>query len=82
MFKAIIYIFIFYSLAISNERENIVNVLESYNDAFARADYSDIVNHFDYPASFNLPDKTIDASCKFKLKLIYKSINNSRLGGP
>ena len=74
MFKAIIYIFIFYSLAISNERENIVNVLESYNDAFVRADYSDIVNHFDYPASFNLPDKTIDASCKFKLKLIYKKI--------
>ena len=74
MFKAILYIFIFYSLAISNERENIVNVLESYNDAFARADYSDIVNYFDYPASFNLPDKTIGASCKFKLKLIYKKI--------
>ena len=34
MFKAIIYILIFYSLAISNEREDIVNVLESYNDAF------------------------------------------------
>ena len=74
MFKAIIYMFIFYSLVISNEREDIVKVLESYNDAFARADYSDIVNHFDYPASFNLPDKTIGASCKFKLKLIYKKI--------
>ena len=74
MFKTIIYILIFHSLAISNKREDIVNVLESYNDAFVRADYSDIVNHFDYPASFNLQDKTIGASCKFKLKLIYKKI--------
>ena len=74
MFKTIIYILIFHSLAISYKREDIVNVLESYNDAFARADYSDIVNHFDYPASFNLQDKTIGASCKFKLKLIYKKI--------
>jgi len=74
MFKTIIYILIFHSLAISNKREDIVNVLESYNDAFARADYSDIVNYFDYPTSFNLEDKTIVASCKFKLKLMYKKI--------
>ena len=74
MFKAILYIFIFYSLAIATERQNIIDVLESYNEAFGKAEYSNIVNYFDYPASFNLQDKTVGASCKFKLKLIYKKI--------
>ncbi len=74
MFKAISYIFIFYSLIIAIERQDIVEVLENYNEAFGKADYSDIVNYFDYPASFNLQDKTIRASSKFKLKLIYKKI--------
>ena len=63
MFKAILYIFIFYSLIIATERQDIVDVLESYNEAFGQADYSDIVNYFDYPASFNLQDKTVGASC-------------------
>tara|TARA_A100001011_G_scaffold387697_1_gene465958 strand:- start:111 stop:440 length:330 start_codon:yes stop_codon:yes gene_type:complete len=61
-------------LAIATERQDIVGLLENYNEAFGKADYSDIVNYFDYPASFNLQDKTIGASCKFKLKLIYKKI--------
>ena len=74
MFKTILYIFIFYSFAISTERQDIVDVLENYNNAFGKANYSDIVNYFDYPASFNLQDKTIGASSKFKLKLIYKKI--------
>ena len=55
-------------------REDILNVLEIYNEAFGKADYSDIINYFDYPAYFNLQDKTVGASCKFKLKLIYKKI--------
>ena len=61
-------------MAIATERQDIVGLLENYNEAFGKADYSDIVNYFDYPASFNLQDKTIGASCKFKLKLIYKKI--------
>ena len=44
MFKAISYIFIFYSLIIAIERQDIVEVLENYNEAFGKADYSDIVN--------------------------------------
>ena len=74
MFKKILYIFIFYSLSIAIERQDIIDVLDDYNKAFKNADYSDIVNYFDYPASFNLQDKTIGASGKFKLKLIYKKI--------
>ena len=61
-------------MAIATERQDIVDVLENYNEAFGKADYSDIVNYFDYPASFNLQNKTIGASGKFKLKLIYKKI--------
>ena len=74
MFKIILYTLIFYSLAIGTERQDIVNALENYNKAFGKGDYSDIVNYFNYPASFNLQDKTITASGKFKLKLIYKKI--------
>ena len=54
MFKAILYIFIFYSLAIAIEKQDIVDVLESYNETFRQANYSDIVNYFDCPVSFNL----------------------------
>ena len=74
IFKLILYIFIFHTLAMATAREDILNVLESYNEAFGKADYSDIINYFDYPAYFNLQDKTVGASCKFKLKLIYKKI--------
>ena len=54
MFTAILYIITFYSLAIATEKQDIVDVLESYNEAFGQANYSDIVNYFDCPASFNL----------------------------
>ena len=74
MFKPILYIFIFYSLTIANERQDIIDMLENYNEAFGKADYANIINCFDYPVSFNLQDKTIGASSKFKLKLIYKKI--------
>ena len=64
-------------MAIATERQDIVDVLENYNEAFGKADYSDIVNYFDYPVSFNLQDKTMGASGKFKLKLIYKKIRGA-----
>ena len=74
MFKLILYIFTFYSLTIATERQDIIDVLEKYNEAFGKADYANIIHCFDYPVSFNLQDKTIGASSKFKLKLIYKKI--------
>tara|TARA_B100000902_G_scaffold217515_1_gene206722 strand:- start:589 stop:987 length:399 start_codon:yes stop_codon:yes gene_type:complete len=55
-------------------KSDILVVMDIYNKAFAEADYSRIVKIFDYPASFNLEDKTIMASNRFKLKLIYKKI--------
>ncbi len=77
MFKTISLIFIFSTLLMPNEKENILNVLEDYNKAFGEANYSQIVSFFDYPTFFNLKDKTIIASSKFKLKLIYKKIRGS-----
>ncbi len=73
MFKKII-ILLFLSLSMSFEKKDIVDVLENYNVAFAESNYSEIAKYFDYPASFNLKDKTISASNKFKLKLIYRKI--------
>ena len=64
----------FYSVSIASTRQDIVDILDNYNKAFGEANYSDIVNYFDYPTTFNLKDKTIGASGKFKLKLIYKKI--------
>ena len=57
MFKAILYIFTFYSLATATEKQNIVDVLDSYNEAFGQADYSDIVNYFDYSKTIYLGKK-------------------------
>ena len=74
MFKTILLVFMFLSSVIAIERQDIVNVLNKYNEAFGEADYSKIVNYFDYPTFFNLEDKTILASNRFKLKLIYKKI--------
>ncbi|MBI72284.1 MAG: hypothetical protein CMG61_02335 [Candidatus Marinimicrobia bacterium] len=74
MLKIISYFFIFISLALANEKQNIIDVLDQYNKAFGKADYSNIAKCFDYPAYFNLQDKTIGASGKFKLKLIYRKI--------
>ncbi len=74
MSKIIIYLLISHSLLISSEKENIIDVLEKYNKAFGEANYSEIINYFDYPVSFNLQDKTISTSYRFKLKFIYKKI--------
>ena len=74
MIRLVVFIIILLSSAISNERENIIKLLENYNNAFGKSDYSEIINCFDYPTSFNLIDKTIIASNKLKLKFIYKKI--------
>ncbi len=64
---------LFNSLVFANQK-NIIDVFEDYNKSFAAKDYRNIVKHFDLPASFNLQEKTISASSKFKLKLIYRKI--------
>ena len=64
-------------MIMSSEKQDIIEVLEEYNKAFGEKKYSEIINFFDYPASFNLTDKTITASNRFKLKLIYKKIIGS-----
>ena len=74
MFKTILHILIFYSLAMATEKQDIVDVLQSYNKAFGEADYTKIISFFDYPTSFNLSDKTVTASNRFKLRLIYKKL--------
>ena len=74
MIRLVIFIIILLSSATSNERENIINLLENYNNAFGKSNYPEIINCFDYPTSFNLIDKTIIASNKLKLKFIYKKI--------
>lgn len=68
---------IFFSILIPNQKKEIIKVLEEYNQMFIKADYSKIINHFNYPVSFNLSKKTITASNKLKLKLIYKKLRGS-----
>tara|TARA_B100000700_G_C14800976_1_gene740564 strand:- start:1 stop:447 length:447 start_codon:yes stop_codon:yes gene_type:complete len=72
--KNLLILIAFFSLILSNQKQDIVDVLKSYNKAFSEADYSKIITFFDYPASFNLSDKTITASNRFKLRLIYKKL--------
>ena len=72
--KNLLILIVFFSLILSNQKQDIVDVLQSYNKAFGEADYSKIITFFDYPASFNLSDKTITASNRFKLRLIYKKL--------
>ena len=60
----------------SVEKENIIEVLDNYSKAFGDADYSKIVSFFDSQVSFNLQNKTIKASSRFKLKLIYKKMRS------
>ncbi len=74
MFKIFLFLGLFFSFGASSERENILEVLDKYNKAFGEANYSQISKLFDYPASFNLAEKTITAQNSFKLKLIYKKI--------
>ena len=74
MLKIILLLLMTISLATSNKKEDIINILEGYNNAFSNENYSKIISFFDYPTSFNLNDKTIMASNKFKLRLIYWKI--------
>ncbi len=74
MFRVVLLIYLFFSFLMPSLKSDILVVMDIYNKAFAEADYSRIVKIFDYPASFNLEDKTIMASNRFKLKLIYKKI--------
>tara|TARA_Y100000768_G_scaffold64396_1_gene44434 strand:+ start:301 stop:729 length:429 start_codon:yes stop_codon:yes gene_type:complete len=71
------FLILFLSIAMTSQKQDIIEVLEQYNKYFGEAKYSKIVNSFDYPASFNLSDKTITASTKFKLKLIYKKLRGN-----
>ena len=45
MFKKILHIFIFFSLMVATQRQDIIDVLQGYNKAFGKANYSDIVNY-------------------------------------
>ena len=74
MVKFFSFLVIFITLVFTNEKQNIIDALEEYNKAFGEANYSKIIECFDLPSSFNLKDKTIMASHKFKLKLIYRKI--------
>ena len=74
MLKIVLFIVLFFSSIMPVEKQAIIDILERYNKVFGEANYSEIANCFDFPASFNLKDKTINASNRFKLKLIYKKI--------
>ena len=60
--KKLLILIVFFSLIASNQKQDIVDVLQSYNKAFGEADYSKIITFFDYPTYFNLSDKTITAA--------------------
>ena len=73
MIKSLFFL-VFFSLSIANEKSEILDLLNQYNRAFADANYSEIVDFFNSPVSFNLQDKTIIASNKLKLRLIFKKL--------
>tara|TARA_B100001996_G_C18652693_1_gene590033 strand:+ start:886 stop:1323 length:438 start_codon:yes stop_codon:yes gene_type:complete len=75
MFKIVF--FIFFSLAIAIEKQDIIDIMDKYNKSFGEANYSELITYFDYPTSFNLQDKTIIANNRFKLKLIYKKLRGT-----
>ena len=74
MIKIFTFTLIFISSIICGEKKQILDVLDRYNKAFGEANYSQIIKFFDYPTYFNLSDKTISATNRFKLKLIYKKL--------
>lgn len=74
MIKIFTFTLIFISSIICSEKKQILDVLDKYNKAFGEANYSQIIKFFDYPTYFNLSDKTISATNRFKLKLIYKKL--------
>ena len=73
-YKVIFFTLILFSFSWLSETNKIMNTLNNYNMAFGKADYSEIVKYFDYPASFTLAIKTINAGNRFKLNLIYRKI--------
>ncbi len=73
-YKVIFFILILLSFSWLSEKNKIMNTLNNYNMAFGKSDYSEIVKYFDYPTSFNLTNKTINAGNRFKLNLIYRKI--------
>ena len=75
MFRRVL--FIFFSLVITSEKHDIMDVMNKYNKSFGDANYSEIITCFDYPTSFNLQDKTIIANNRLKLKLIYKKLRGA-----
>ncbi len=77
MIRRFLFLSILFSLAVPLEKKEIVDVLEEYNEAFGEAQYSEIISFFDFPVFFNLQDKTIKASHKLKLRLIYKKLRGS-----
>jgi len=74
IYKLTILFLIFFTLAKPSTKEEIIDMMDGYNQAFGLADYPEIISYFDLPASFNLQQKTISASNRFKLKLIYKKL--------
>ena len=65
------------SIAFSNDKQHIEQMLEDYNKAFVAGNYSEIIKFFDSPTSFNLENKTIISKSRFKLKIIYKKIKGA-----
>ena len=77
IYKLIISFLIFFTVATPSKKEEIIEMMEGYNNAFGLANYPEIISYFDLPTSFNLQEKTITAPNKFKLKLIYKKLRGS-----
>jgi len=77
MFRIFLFFVIITGSVFTTEKQDIIDVLEKYNKAFGEADYSGIINFFDRPSSFNLKDKTVIASSRLKLKLIYRKLRGS-----
>ena len=71
--KIIIILFLFQTIMFAN-KEDIHLLFEEYFLAFKNKDYKSISNCFDFPTSFILQHKTINASSRLKLKLIYRKI--------
>ena len=69
-----LFFLIFFSMSVADEKNEILDLLNQYNSAFADANYSEIVDFFNFPVSFNLQDKTVTASNKLKLRLIFKKL--------
>ena len=52
MFRRVL--FIYFSLVITSEKHDIIDVMNKYNESFRDANYSEIITYFDYPTSLSL----------------------------